>query len=72
MSRWLRLSREALDAVVTESKCYPYFIQLWGEALSKQAQEVGAAPLDRAAVERARPAVVTEQAHYYQGTATQS
>ena len=62
----LRLTREALDAVVTESQCYPYFIQLWGAALSKQVQEVGAAPLDRAAVERARPAVVKRQAHYYQ------
>ena len=62
----LRLAREALDTVVTESQCYPYFIQLWGEALAKQAQEVDAAPLDRAAVERARPAVVTEQEHYYQ------
>ena len=62
----LRLTRAALDVVVTESQCYPYFIQLWGEALSKQAQEVGAAALDRAAVERARPAVVTEQDIYYQ------
>ena len=62
----LRLTREALDTVVTESQCYPYFIQLWGEALWEQAQEVGPAPLDRAAVERVRPAVVTEQDHYYQ------
>ena len=62
----LRLSREALDTVVTESQCYPYFIQLWGEALSKQAQEVGAAPLHRAAVERALPAVVKRQDTYYQ------
>ena len=62
----LRLSREALDTVVTESQCYPYFIQLWGAALSKQAQEVGAAPLDRAAVEHARPAVVKRQDTYYQ------
>ena len=62
----LRLSREALDLVVTESQCYPYFIQLWGAVLSKQAQEVGHAPLHRAAVERARPAVVKRQARYYQ------
>ena len=62
----LRLTREALDAVVTESQCYPYFIQLWGEALWEQAQEVGPAPLDRAAVDRARPAVVKRQERYYQ------
>ena len=62
----LRLTPAALDTVVTESQCYPYFIQLWGEALWEQAQEVGGAPLDRAAVERVHPAVVTEQEHYYQ------
>ena len=62
----LRLTREALDLVVTESQCYPYFIQLWGDALWEQAQEVGSAPLDQAAVEWARPVVVTEQEDYYQ------
>ena len=62
----LRLTPAALDTVVTESQCYPYFIQLWGEALWEQAQEVGGTPLDRAAVDRARPAVVTEQDTYYQ------
>ena len=62
----LRLTREALDLVVTESQCYPYFIQLWGSALSKQAQEVGAAPLHRAAIDRARPTVVKRQDTYYQ------
>ena len=62
----LRLNREALDTVVTESQCYPYFIQLWGEALWEQAQEVGPAPLHRAAVDRARPAVVKRQERYYQ------
>ena len=62
----LSLTPAALDTVVTESQCYPYFIQLWGEALSKQAQEVGPAPLHRAAVERARPAVVKRQNTYYQ------
>ena len=67
----LRLTREALDAVVTESQCYPYFIQLWGLALSKQAQEAGPAPLHRAAVERARPAVVKRQEHYYRNRYTE-
>ena len=67
----LRLTREALDTVVTESQCYPYFIQLWGEALSEQAQEVGAAPLHRAAVERARPAVVKRQERYYRNRYTE-
>ena len=62
----LRLTREALDPVVTESQCYPYFIQLWGKALWEQAQEVGRAPLHLAAVDRARPAVVKRQARYYQ------
>ena len=62
----LRLTREALDTVVTESQCYPYFIQLWGEALWEQAQEVGPASLHRAAVDRARPAVVKRQERYYQ------
>ena len=62
----LSLTPAALDTVVTESQCYPYFIQLWGEALWEQRREVGAAPLDRAAVERARLAVVEQQEDYYQ------
>ena len=62
----LSLTPEALDEVVTTSQCYPYFIQLWGAALSKQAQEYGPAPLDVDAVAATRAAVVTEQDDYYQ------
>ena len=63
----LRLTREALELVVTESQCYPYFIPACGaRRCRKQAQEVGPTLLDKAAVECARPAVVTEQEDYYQ------
>ena len=30
------IDRDALDAVVEHSQRYPYFIQLWGEALWKR------------------------------------
>ena len=60
----LRLTREALELVVTESQRYPYFIQMWGDALWERAY--GDKPLDVTAVAQARPAVVTKQEDYYQ------
>ena len=65
----LRLTREALDLVVTESQCYPYFIQLWGDALWEQIHKDK--PLDRAAVEQARAGVEKRQNTYYRNRYTE-
>ena len=62
----LHLTQDALDEVVTESQCYPYFIQLWGAALWDRAQECGPASLDVTEVARVRPVVAKRQDAYYQ------
>lgn len=62
----LALTPAALDEVVDESQCYPYFIQLWGAALWDRARESGSATLDTAEVARVRSAVTKRQNAYYQ------
>ncbi len=55
----------ALDAVIEHSQRYPYFIQLWGDALWKQRAATGATRIDAAAVASAQPTVVAQVTDYY-------
>ena len=57
---------DALRAVVDHSQRYPYFIQLWGDALWKQHVATGATHITTDWVSRARPGVVARVADYYQ------
>ena len=57
---------DALDAVVEYSQRYPYFIQLWGDALWKQHAATGTTPITTAAVVAAQPAVAANVTDYYQ------
>ena len=56
----------ALDTVVEHSQRYPYFIQLWGEALWKQRLATGTTRLSAAHAAAARPEVVARVTDYYQ------
>ena len=56
----------ALDAAVDASQRYPYFIQLWGEALWEQQRASGATCLNADHLEQARPVVVSRVTNYYQ------
>ena len=56
----------ALDAVVEHSQRYPYFIQLWGEALWKQCTDAGGTRLTAASVDSARSDVTARITDYYQ------
>ena len=56
---------DALDAVIEHSQRYPYFIQLWGDALWKQRAATGATRIDAAAIASARPKVVAQVTDYY-------
>ena len=57
---------DALGGVVEDSQRYPYFIQLWGEALWKQRLATGATRLTSAHADAARPNVIARVTDYYQ------
>ncbi|MCY4377058.1 MAG: AAA family ATPase [Spirochaetaceae bacterium] len=56
----------ALDAVVDDSQRYPYFIQLWGEALWDQRLATDSIRLTAAHAAAARPDVAARVTDYYQ------
>ena len=56
----------ALDTVSEDSQCYPYFIQLWGEALWERRLATGATRLTPEDVAEARPDVAAQVTNYYQ------
>ena len=56
----------ALDAVVERSQRYPYFIQLWGEALWDRRLATGATRLTVAHADAAQPDVAARITDYYQ------
>ena len=56
----------ALESVVAESQCYPYFLQLWGDALWHAAQGAHTTRIDDAVVAAAKPAFDLERTIYYE------
>ena len=60
------IDADALDAVIEHSQRYPYFIQLWGDALWKQRATTDATSIDAAAVASARPNVAARVDDYHQ------
>jgi hypothetical protein len=60
------IDADALATVVEYSQRYPYFIQLWGDALWKQRLATGATRLTAAHAETARPEVAASVTDYYQ------
>ena len=60
------IDEDALSAVVEHSQRYPYFIQLWGDALWKQHAATGATTITAAVVAAARPNVAASVSDYYQ------
>ena len=57
---------DALDAVLQHSQRYPYFLQLWGDALWKRHLATDTNVLTAADVEAVQPAVAMLVAEYYQ------
>ena len=56
---------EALTAVVADSQCYPYFIQVWGRALCQAMVADKTFRVSPDIVRRARPEVEEQRADYY-------
>ena len=57
---------DALDAVVEHSQRYPYFIQLWGEALWRRRLADGVTRLTASHAHAARRDVIAQVTDYYQ------
>ena len=60
------IDADALEAVVEDSQHYPYFIQLWGEALWDRRLATGATRLTAAHQDAARPEVAARVTDYYE------
>ena len=60
------IDADALTLVVEDSQRYPYFIQLWGEALWERRPATGATRLTAAHAAAARPDVAAWVTDYYE------
>ena len=63
----VEIDAEALDAVIENSQRYPYFIQLWGDALWREHLANAGARLTAEAAGTVQGAVGARVADYYQG-----
>ena len=63
----VEVDADALDAVIENSQRYPYFIQLWGDALWRAHLAAPGARLTTATTAAVRDAVAARVADYYQG-----
>ena len=62
----ITFEEDALQQVVSESQQYPYFVQLWGEALWQQVQDSGVNRIDEAVVDWARPEFDRSKTTFYE------
>ena len=60
------IDADTLAHVVAQSQCYPYFIQLWGDALWQRHLASGAPAIAREDAEAVQPTVATRVANYHQ------
>ena len=63
----VEIDADALDAVIEDSQHYPYFIQLWGDALWQWHLANAGARLTTAATAAVQDAVAARVANYYEG-----
>ena len=61
----ITFDQDALDRVVRESQRYPYFIQLWGEALCHAMVDTGRFRVQAGIVEAAGPRIEASKTAYY-------
>ena len=60
------IDADALTQVVAQSQCYPYFIQLWGDALWQRHLASGATTIAAEHVDAVQPTVAAQVANYHQ------
>ena len=59
------MDAEALAAVVNQSQCYPYFVQLWGDALWQRHLATGAKSITAGCAQAVASVVTAQMADYY-------
>ena len=64
-AREVAIEADALDALVEHSQCYPYFVQLWGDAIWQRHAAAPSAPITAALVAATEPDVAPRVADYY-------
>ena len=62
----ITLGEAALERIVAESQGYPYFLQLWGDALWHAAADARTTRIDDAVVAAAKPAFELKRTIYYE------
>ena len=65
-ARGVDINADALAYVVAQSQCYPYFVQLWGDALWQQHLATNAAKVAPEHADAVRSAVAARVANYHQ------
>ena len=63
----VEIDADALDTVIEDSQRYPYFVQLWGDALWQEHLANPSARLTTAATAAVQDAVTARVANYYEG-----
>ena len=66
-AKGVSIDADSLSAAVAHSQQYPYFIQLWGEALWRRHLATGATRLTARDLTAAMPDVAAQATNYYQG-----
>lgn len=66
MAHDVSIEPDALATAAEHSQCYPYFVQLWGEALWQQHLATGVGQLSGAHVAAAMPQVAAEVTNHHQ------
>ena len=66
-AKGVSIDADSLSAAVAHSQQYPYFIQLWGEAMWRRHLATGATRLTANDVAAAMPHVTAQTTNYYQG-----
>ena len=64
-AREVTIEDDVLSSTVAASQCYPYFVQLWGDALWRQRLATGASAIGAAHADAVAPAVAARVANYY-------
>ena len=65
-ARDIRIDADVLAAVIAQSQCYPYFVQLWGDALWRHHLAASTNSIGAADEQAVAPVVATQVADYYQ------
>ena len=65
-ARGVHIDADVLASVIAQSQCYPYFVQLWGDALWQHHLAAGGNSVEAEHARAVAPVVAAQVADYYQ------